>query len=327
MISVERLEKLSNDLSFDAATIERVVRLIDVLDRITKDREIGHLFALKGGTALNLFYLGLDRLSVDIDFNYIGAADLETMLKDKMFIEKRLPLLLQSYGYELIREPRREHAGEKWRFKYVNAYQRPGTIEVDVNYMYRTPFFGMSQMDSVPLGGYTAKKIPVVDLHEIAAGKVVAMAARSASRDLYDAWRLLQTDGLDWKQVKLATLAIGAATRDLNWRTISLDDYQYDINELRGKLLTVVKSDMFDKDGGPEAWCKRVLAECQERLAPLFRHDRNEMAFLDTLYEEGRVDASSLQADAAVKIAIENFPALQWKAQNIRKRNADPPHP
>ena len=48
MISVERLEKLSNDLSFEAATIERVVRLIDVLERLTKDREIGHLFALKG---------------------------------------------------------------------------------------------------------------------------------------------------------------------------------------------------------------------------------------------------------------------------------------
>ncbi|WP_256470406.1 hypothetical protein [Bradyrhizobium sp. 157] len=39
MISVERLEKLSNELSFEAATIERVVRLIDVLDRLTKDRE------------------------------------------------------------------------------------------------------------------------------------------------------------------------------------------------------------------------------------------------------------------------------------------------
>ncbi|GLK72331.1 MULTISPECIES: hypothetical protein [Hyphomicrobiales] len=41
-------------------------------------------------------------------------------------------------------------------------------------------------------------------------------------------------------------------------------------------MLTVVKSDMFDKDGSPEAWCERVLAECQERLAPLFEHDSGE---------------------------------------------------
>jgi predicted nucleotidyltransferase component of viral defense system len=327
MISVERLEKLSSDLSFEAATIERVVRLMDVLDRLAKDREICHFFALKGGTALNLFYLGLDRLSVDIDFNYIGAEDREKMLADKAKIAKRLPLLMQSYGYELIRLPRDEHAGEKWRFKYISAYGRPGTIEVDVNYMYRKPFFGTSLMNSVPLAGYTANKIRIVDLREIAAGKIVAMAARSASRDLYDAWRLLHAEGLDWKAVKLATLAIGAATRDLDWRTASLDGYRYDINELRGKLLTVVKNDMFDKDGSPEAWCERVLAECQEGLAPLFEHDSNEMSFLNTLYDEGRIDVSSLRGDAAVKKAIEHFPALQWKAHNIRLHNPGLPRP
>jgi predicted nucleotidyltransferase component of viral defense system len=115
MISVERLEKLSNELSFEAATIERVVRLVDVLDRLAKDREIGHLFALKGGTALNLFYLGLDRLSVDIDLNYIGAEDRKPMLADKALIVKRLPLLMQSYGYELIRAPRDEHGPARSR--------------------------------------------------------------------------------------------------------------------------------------------------------------------------------------------------------------------
>jgi hypothetical protein len=49
-----------------------------------------------------------------------------------------------------------------------------------------------------------------------ASGKIVAMAARSVSRDLYDAWRLLHAEGPDWKHVKLATLAIGAAIRMTN---------------------------------------------------------------------------------------------------------------
>lgn len=75
----------------------------------------------------------------------------------------------------------------------------------------------------------------------------------------------------------------------------------------------------------PEAWCELVLAEWQERLAPLFEHDRGEMSFLDALYEEGRIDVSSLQGDAAVKHAIENFPALQWKALNIRNHDAGLP--
>jgi hypothetical protein len=64
------------------------------------------------------------------------------------------------------------------------------------------------------------------------------MAARTSSRDLYDAWRLLLADGLDREQVKLATLAIGAATRDLDWRTASLDGYRYDIKQPKARLAT-----------------------------------------------------------------------------------------
>ena len=36
--------------------------------------------ALKGGTALNLFVFDVPRLSVDIDLNYVGAEERETML-------------------------------------------------------------------------------------------------------------------------------------------------------------------------------------------------------------------------------------------------------
>jgi len=46
--------------------------------------------ALKGGTALNVFHLQLDRLSVDIDLNYVGALDRDTMLKERPKIEEAL---------------------------------------------------------------------------------------------------------------------------------------------------------------------------------------------------------------------------------------------
>jgi hypothetical protein len=41
-----------------------------------------------------------------------------------------------------------------------------------VNYLFRPPFFGWSRMDSAKLGDYVAKNVGVVDLHEIAAGKM-----------------------------------------------------------------------------------------------------------------------------------------------------------
>jgi predicted nucleotidyltransferase component of viral defense system len=39
--------------------------------------------ALKGGTALNLGYLELARLSIDLDFNYIGNPGREEMLAER----------------------------------------------------------------------------------------------------------------------------------------------------------------------------------------------------------------------------------------------------
>ncbi|VIO70522.1 hypothetical protein CI1B_31760 [Bradyrhizobium ivorense] len=128
-----------------------------------------------------------------------------------------------------------------------------------MNYLFRTPFFGWKRMNSAKLGDYEAKNVGVVDLHEIAAGKIVALVVRRASRDLYDAWRLLQNENIDWTQVKVGALAIGAASMDLDWRTVSLKDYKYDLNDLNNKLLSVVKNGMFDAEGGPKKWCDRIL--------------------------------------------------------------------
>ena len=75
MISMERLQALGAETGFRPDTIDRVTRLLDVLEAYARDPFLGPRFALKGGAALNLFYLELDRLSVELDLNYVGAAD------------------------------------------------------------------------------------------------------------------------------------------------------------------------------------------------------------------------------------------------------------
>ncbi len=65
---------------FGGEQLEKVFRLIAVLDALNSHPFLKTRIALKGGTALNLFYFDVPRLSVDIDLNYIGAADREAML-------------------------------------------------------------------------------------------------------------------------------------------------------------------------------------------------------------------------------------------------------
>ena len=40
--------------------------------------------------------------------------------------------------------------------------------------------------------------MPVLDIHEIVAGKMVALVTRRAARDLFDAHRIIAMPGLDW---------------------------------------------------------------------------------------------------------------------------------
>lgn len=54
----------------------QVVLLLDVLPYVAKES----CFALKGGTAINLFVRNFPRLSVDIDLTYLGSEPREDAL-------------------------------------------------------------------------------------------------------------------------------------------------------------------------------------------------------------------------------------------------------
>lgn len=58
--------------------LAQVRLLMSVLPDIAKE----NVFALKGGTAINLFYRDMPRLSVDIDLAYLPTGDRETALTE-----------------------------------------------------------------------------------------------------------------------------------------------------------------------------------------------------------------------------------------------------
>ncbi len=79
--------------------------------------------------------------------------------------------------------------------------------------MSRQPLFGAAKMDSVDLNGVRASGVAVLDLHEVAGSKLVALIDQEAARDLFDARRILDIGGLDSANIKAAVLAYGAAGR------------------------------------------------------------------------------------------------------------------
>jgi len=239
------------------------------------------------------------------------------MDEDRPRLEDRIDRLMASKGYTARREPA-EHAGGKWIYRYASVLGGGGSIEIDVNYLYRSPLYGVSRMSSIAIGAFQAKDVPVLDIHEIVAGKVVALVTRRTARDLFDAQRVIGMDRLDWTKIKVATLMIGASAKSFDWRTASVSAIGCEVSDITTKLVMCLPERYFEPFGGLETWIRTVTAECHQALAMLFAFTEGESAFLRGLLDDGDVDAVSLDVPDFVRSAIETCPALRWKAQNVK---------
>lgn len=316
--TLRQLDDLSGETRYESLVLEQVARLLDLLQGIADDPFLGSRLALKGGTALNVFHLDIPRLSVDIDLNYVGALDRETMLEERPAIEAGLRRLLTERGCVLARQPT-EHAGGKWRARFASALGSNATLQIDIGYMARQPLFGVKAMPSAKLGDFQARDIPVVDVHEVVAGKLVALADRSVPRDLFDARSILAMDGLDRRRLKAALLALGASSRN-DWRETAAGNIRPFPSETLPALLSCLPHDYFGSRAGARAWTKETVALCRERLAPLYERSDDERAFLDGVLERGEVDADLLDIEPEVRARIAAMPMLAWKCRHVRQR-------
>ena len=83
ILSRERLLTEAASTGFRPEVLEKVFQLLNLLESLRSHPFLKGRLVLKGGTALNLFYFNVPRLSVDIDLNYVGAVDRETMLLER----------------------------------------------------------------------------------------------------------------------------------------------------------------------------------------------------------------------------------------------------
>lgn len=147
----EEVQAVAAQHGFRPSSLEKVFRLLSLLEALQSNAFLRPRIALKGGTALNLFLFDVPRLSVDIDLNYVGSADREVMLADKPKVEQAIQAVCAREGLSVKRMPS-EHAGGKWRLSYTNTDGSSDRLEVDLNFMLRVPLWPVVTLDSKPLG-------------------------------------------------------------------------------------------------------------------------------------------------------------------------------
>ncbi len=312
----------ANRTGFSANIIEKVLHLIQLLNEIFDHSYLKDRLVLKGGTALNLFYFDLPRLSVDIDLNYVGSLDKDVMLIERKEIELNLLKLCRRLGYSVKRSAT-EHAGGKWRFGYPSSINQSGNIEVDISYMYRVNLWPIQYKNSYSLGKQFSKDVPVLDIHELGAGKFSALFSRSASRDLFDTNYLLTRysvgNSIDLEKLRLAFVFYGAMARK-DWREISISNISFDKTELKNKLFSVMsKSIPVDV----ELWLDNLLKKSQSAMSKLLPFQRNEIDFLDALLDQGEVKPELITSDKNLQKVIRIHPGILWKIHNVRKHKVE----
>lgn len=85
-------------------TLEKVMRLTEILSFISDNEMLSKNLALKGGTAINLLYLNnMPRLSVDIDLDYTNPSR-EIMLQERPQIRGQIEKYMYAAGYILSKK-------------------------------------------------------------------------------------------------------------------------------------------------------------------------------------------------------------------------------
>lgn len=315
--SPSELMPISESTGFRKDVVEKVLQVMHLLNSLNSHPYLKRKWVLKGGTALNMFIFDLPRLSVDIDLNYTGTLDRDEMLKDRPQIEQAIQAVFSREGFTVRKVPP-EHAGGKWRLSYQSFSGQSGNLEVDVNFMFRKPLWGVRYIDSCALGDHLAQNIAVLDPHELAAGKLAALFARGQARDLFDCHQILKSDTIQFDRLRTAFVVYGAMNRK-DWRFISKEDLGFDAAELAKQLIpTLHLKKRYGRNEASEfgSW---LLQGCKENLSAILPYTDSERQFLDLLLGQGEIDASLLTADKTLQQSIESQPLLKWKVLNVRR--------
>ena len=158
-------------MSLDIATHKTI--LFQILKDIYTDTNISPYLGLKGGTAALMFY-GLDRFSVDLDFDLLDERQ-----EDNVF--ERVVQIAENYG--TLKESHKKH----FRLFCLIAYDdKSRNIKVEIN---RRQFGSRYEIKT-----YLGISMNVMLLEDMFAHKLMAMHERidKTGRDIYDVWFFLK---------------------------------------------------------------------------------------------------------------------------------------
>ena len=261
-----------------------------------------HRFAMKGGTALNLFVEDLPRLSVDIDVVFIDytlsrdealQAIGEDLLASKSLISKM--------GYRTSLPMNKSGDDVKLLVEAPDA-----RVKVEVNFVFRgtvLPTVRARLCDRAQNVFTTDIEVPMLEASELYGSKLVAAMDRQHPRDIFDVMKMREQHELDGSIIDCFVAYLAGHNRPVHEvlfpRTLPLEPTF--TNEFEGMTLEPIQLSALHETQ------KRLISELPRTLSASHRE------FL----------LSIVRADPDWGLMpfrhLAELPALKWKLLNLEK--------
>ena len=179
--------------TWDSRYRDRVQLLVDILPVLAREPR----FALKGGTAINLFEQDLPRLSVDIDLTWLPV---NSFAEDSALITAALETLAETLRARPLRLRVQASVKQKGRgvTRLVVSRGR-ARVQIETTPVMRGTVHPVREMTVRPpveeAFGFASAQ--VLDFADLYAGKLAAALSRQHPRDLFDVGLLLDDERAD----------------------------------------------------------------------------------------------------------------------------------
>lgn len=187
------LRKLMESTGYPMASIEKTLRLLELLKAINADEFLSANLTLKGGTAINIIhYSEIPRLSVDLDFDLARNTLKEEMLQVKDEVSARIREMSASMGY-FMSDPRPNYAIHQTELYYWSTTGNHDKIKLDINCLSRCHMYeSVVRNARNPFLSDDVFPVRMLSEYELFGAKLKALLERNTPRDIFDAYMLEQ---------------------------------------------------------------------------------------------------------------------------------------
>lgn len=242
-----------------ARQVQLLVRLLPVIDA-------EKCFALKGGTAINLFYRSLPRLSVDIDLLYLPMEDRDRALSN---IRAALTRISENV-HATLNNVRVQNAHEQSDTLRIIVQQGDVRVKIELSPVIRGSVFPPERMAVTEIveNEFGYAELQVASLPDLYAGKICAALDRQHPRDLFDVKQLFENEGLTEDLRKTFIIFLISHQRPMSEllnphrkdiRDVYVQEFQQmaeidvpveELEETREQLISSINSSLTDEEKG-----------------------------------------------------------------------------